>query len=568
MPSTSVGTSALIEVDGERLAPAVEQRILRVVITSDVCAPGSCRIEIADPTRAVLADTRVDFVSELTVKAGRLGEEPTDALFKGKAYSLTYMYGEDGATAVITAYDRLYGLFNGCHTKTYRDTSDSDVARAIARELDLDTAEIESSPIHHEYLAQINETHWDFLTARAREVNFEMRVVGDKFRFAKPTRATEAPEPGDYESREREQLVPGATLTEFWSRVSAGQQVIEVEVRGWDTENKQAITSTAQASTLAAELGVAPDELARKLGEPRRSVVHRPFATQAECDAFAEAAAERLASRFVHAEGTTRGDPRLQPGVAVSVGEVTAPFKGKYTVSHVRHEFGPSGYVTDFVANGGHDASLLGEPGLVPAGNPIAGVVVGIVTNTSDPDGRGRVKLKFPWLSDDFESDWARVAHLGAGKDRGFVILPEVNDEVLVVFEHGDRRRPYVLAGLFNGVDASPYDVVDSSDGAVNRRALKTRVGHELIFDDERGKEQIALHSADGNVSVVLDQANGEVRLKAKQNIVIETDGTVKVNTRDFTVEANGRVSISGQTGVEIKSSGDVSIQGTTVRMN
>ena len=88
--------------------------------------------------------------------------------------------------------------------------------------------------------------------------------------------------------------------------------------------------------------------------------------------------------------------------------------------------------------------------------DPVAGPVVGIVTNNEDPGGLGRVKLFLPWPSDENETDWARVCTPMAGKERGIFFLPEVEDEVLVVFEHGDPRRPVVLGGLWNGVDKPP----------------------------------------------------------------------------------------------------------------
>src|ERR1700750_2275998 len=83
----------------------------------------------------------------------------------------------------------------------------------------------------------------------------------------------------------------------------------------------------------------------------------------------------------------------------------------------------------------------------------IYGVVVAVVTNNQDPDGFGRVKVKFPWLSDVDESSWARIAAPMAGKARGIYFLPEVDDEVLVIFEHGDVRSPYVLGALWNCQD-------------------------------------------------------------------------------------------------------------------
>src|SRR5262249_55069754 len=105
----------------------------------------------------------------------------------------------------------------------------------------------------------------------------------------------------------------------------------------------------------------------------------------------------------------------------------------------------------------------------------IYGVVVGVVTNNQDPDKLGRVKVKFPWLSADHESGWARIACPMAGNGRGFFFLPEVDDEVLIAFEHGRVEFPYVVGSLYNGKDKPPGD---NGDGKNNLRSLKSRSGH------------------------------------------------------------------------------------------
>ena len=125
-------------------------------------------------------------------------------------------------------------------------------------------------------------------------------------------------------------------------------------------------------------------------------------------------------------------------------------------------------------------------------------MVVALVTDVDDPDRAGRVKLSFPWLSDDYESWWARVAQLGAGDQRGAVWLPEVNDEVLVAFEHGDTRRPYVVGSLYNGVDLPRLGdgLVDASTGAVKRRGFVSKAGHRLVFLDDDAKSGVAWSAA------------------------------------------------------------------------
>ena len=120
----------------------------------------------------------------------------------------------------------------------------------------------------------------------------------------------------------------------------------------------------------------------------------------------------------------------------------------------------------------------------------IYGAVVGLVTNNKDPEKLGRVKVKFPWMTNDEESHWARIATMDAGKDRGSWWIPEINDEVLCVFEHGDVNFPYVIGGLWNGKDTPPTTgrAGDfNQDGKDNLRFLKSRDDHLLIFEEPRG---------------------------------------------------------------------------------
>ena len=114
------------------------------------------------------------------------------------------------------------------------------------------------------------------------------------------------------------------------------------------------------------------------------------------------------------------------------------------------------------------------------------GVVFGIVTNNKDPEGLGRVKVKLPWMADELESNWARVVTPMAGAQRGIYFLPEVDDEVLVAFEHGSAEHPYVLGALWNGKDKPPES---NSDGKNNTRTIRSRSGHVIRLTDTAGEK-------------------------------------------------------------------------------
>lgn len=208
------------------------------------------------------------------------------------------------------------------------------------------------------------------------------------------------------------------------------------------------------------------------------------------------------------------------------------------------------------------------------------GVAVAVVTANNDPDKQGRVKVTYPWLSGDDESHWARVVSPGAGKDRGLLAVPAVDDEVLVAFEHGLVDSPYVIGGLWNGSDAPPRTPDDPADV----RSLTTRAGHVVRLDDTADAERIEILAAGGKSTIVLDAGNGTITVTSDADLVLESaNGAVKITgaTVDITA-AKGAVTVQGndvelsakvglkQSGAtaEVKASANLTLKGAVVNIN
>ena len=194
----------------------------------------------------------------------------------------------------------------------------------------------------------------------------------------------------------------------------------------------------------------------------------------------------------------------------------------------------------------------------------IFGVVVGLVTNNQDPESMGRVKVQFPWLSSSDERYWARVAAPMAGNNRGAYFLPEVNDEVLVAFEHGDVRAPYVLGALWNGQDVPPRT---NSDGKNNERVIRSRNGHEFVFnddsqgghvqiktnaghlfilDDTSGQEKITVQDKTGNNTIVIDSVQNAITITAQMQLNLKAQ-TVEIDADQMlTLRAGANLTIQG----------------------
>jgi uncharacterized protein involved in type VI secretion and phage assembly len=196
----------------------------------------------------------------------------------------------------------------------------------------------------------------------------------------------------------------------------------------------------------------------------------------------------------------------------------------------------------------------------------IYGVVVGIVTNNQDQDGQGRVKVKFPWLSDTDESHWARIATPMAGKERGVYFLPEVEDEVLVVFEHGDVRFPYVLGALWNGKDAPP---AKNDDGKNNLRVIKSRSGHIVRLNDEEGKEKIEIIDKSKKNSIVFDTAKNTIMITSDKDITLSASkGTIKLDAQKIEINSSATTQIKAKDKMNVETSAAMKIKGATVDIN
>ena len=196
----------------------------------------------------------------------------------------------------------------------------------------------------------------------------------------------------------------------------------------------------------------------------------------------------------------------------------------------------------------------------------IYGVVIGIVTNNQDPDKLGRVKVRLPWLIDTTESYWARVATLMAGKGRGSFFLPEVDDEVLVAFEHGDVRFPYVLGALWNGVDTPPYD---NADGANNLRVITSRSNHQIILDDTSGSEKIQILDKTGKNSLTIDTSANTMTLQVEGDIVLKAaNGKIVLDAQAVEITSSQATKVQAGSTMEVTARQTMTVKGQTVNIN
>jgi uncharacterized protein involved in type VI secretion and phage assembly len=194
------------------------------------------------------------------------------------------------------------------------------------------------------------------------------------------------------------------------------------------------------------------------------------------------------------------------------------------------------------------------------------GVVVGIVTNNQDPENMHRIKVRFPWLSQDHESNWARVATPMAGNDRGVYFLPEVDDEVLVAFEHGCVEHPYVLGSLWNGKDAPPES---NEGGENNHRTLKSRSGHVVRLNDRAGNETVEIIDKSGRNKFVISTADNSITIEAQGDITIKSaSGKLTLTANGIEIKSQAGVTVQAAQSMDLKASAQIIVKGAMINLN
>lgn len=435
----STSTGFTVEFDGSPLPPDVAALLVSAYVDDSLRLPDLFVLRFRDADRTVLASAKVKIGSTAKISVQTADSQTPEPLISGEVTALEAEFDSTGTFTVIRGYDQAHRLFRGRRTETYTQSTASDVATQVARRAGLKVGTVESTSTVHDHISQGGVTDWEFLNRLASEIDYEIVVKDGKFDFSKAKTADSAPAAGGPADTNPLVVKMGIDLLRFRSVVTSAEQVKEVQVRGWDLAEKKALTANAPAATKTAVLPTtSPATIAAAFGDPIYVASDSAYRSQSEVDAAAGALAEQIAGAFAEFEGVARGNPKLRANAAVSVENIGAPFEGKYTITTSRHRYDPTtGYTTAFAVTGRQERSLFNLASGPSPASRMPGAVIAIVSDSNDPQKQGRVKLTYPWLSDTYVSDWARTVQAGAGKDRGAMVIPEVGDEVLVMFEQG-----------------------------------------------------------------------------------------------------------------------------------
>jgi len=521
-----------IRISGLTLAADISNQVISVSYDNDLDMASMFNLVVRNADNQLIDSALFDLGKNVEIYMG-YGND-LQPMMLGEITSVEPSFPEGGApTLRISGYDKSYKLRNNQPDgRSFQYVTDSAIAAQIAVEAGLIPI-VDPSPIFHEDPLPQSGSDMALLKECARANYFDVYVHWDKLYFQFPRPQTSA-----------YVLEWGKNLSSYSPRISsAGLAGLQV-VRGYNEELARTIVVFAMAADFN------PDNIRERLGSEaldlllslgRRVIRDQPVDTTLDALSVAKSVMQELLEGMYEGSGSCIGIPDLRAGSYVSIQGVGKRFSGTYRLRKVTHTIDDSGYRTTFEVTQRGETSFLPKMRKSLQEKPppnererFYGVVVGKVTQNVEekPPFLGRVKVMYPWFSDNIESGWARCATTMAGKNIGMYFLPEIGDEVLVGFDHGDLSKPVVLGSLWNK-DLPPPTT--NSDGQDNIRLIKTRSGHTITLDDTKGSEKIVIQDKGGS-QITMNQ-DGTVTISAKKDLNLTSqNGSITIQAQNGTI--------------------------------
>jgi Rhs element Vgr protein len=507
--------------------------------------------------------------SRISIAMGYQGGGPApEKIFEGIVTRHGVSTGGEGLRLKVNLRDRAITMTRVRHSRVYPNKSDGEMMRQLISQANLKVGRLARTPITHPELVQFNVSDWDFIVSRSDVLGLAIRVRNGEISalplaLGAPKRVLDH---GLDDTRELELELDGA------------QQWASLKVQGWD-RTKLAPTAPVRAKASNLQIGNQLDTLLAKAVEAGdATLLHGAPTAPSELQAWGDARLLRSRLSLLRGTAVVDGSAALQPLDTVEIKGVGQRFNGKALVSGVTHIFDSNGWRSQLRLGLNAEwfartAELAEVPaaGLLP---PATGLQIATVASMAvDPDGELRVQVKLPQMAADQALQWARPLSPDAGAGRGFIFRPEVGDEVVIGFLNDDPRQPLILGALF-GSKNKPPQPVQSPDKTNPLRAIVSRAGSRIVFDDKTPALYIET-TADGKAGgeyknkISMDEKKKTITIEDQHNNKIELSdkGISLTSDKDITLSAKGNIKLDSKAKLALQAQTKAALQATEVEV-
>ena len=442
--------------------------------------------------------------------------------------------GSDFGCIIVSGYSATYRMETAHSCFSWNDRTIGDVVKKLCEQAKV---QLELNPAFKEtkdFICQYEESDFDFIRRLAHQYQEWMYFDGTKLIFGKPRKLADPI-----------RLEYGTTLSSLdigLQTLARSEQVFSYH-SGADREMQRMTPDLAYGHDK-----LAGDAFRASLGmfsKPARQHALPRISNETELVNYMgrKQAAETAETHYITAESQV---PTLRVGSVISlyssflerVGNLSEESLGNFIIIEITHEVSQGSYYKNRFKAIPATIKALPSP---KVRMPLAETQMATVLSNADPDGKGRVRVRMNWQTDGMQTGWVRVMTPDGGSssdvksNRGFVFIPEVGDQVLLGFRHGDPARPYVLGSLFNGTTGR-----GGLEGN-HMKSLTTRSGHTIKLNDSLSSLGITIKDIKGN-SIHIDSVGDDIIINAKRNITINAGETFTVNAREMEVNIDGDI--------------------------
>lgn len=490
MSSVASVPQLLVQLDGSPLANEDRATLQEIRIQQRLSLPALCELTFADPQGPLAGSAIPELGASLHVSL----QGVSDALFAGDVTAVEYDHKPSRELKVrIRGYDLLHRLRKRQPVRAHVEVKLSDLARELAAEAGLSVEAAGASPLWQR-LIQHRQSDLELLVELAQRCGYYLILRGNVLHLITLEGMGE-PVP----------LKLGESLLEARVEVNADSLFRSVSASAWDPQRIESRQGRAAEARSGRNVAVRVSPV--NFGTAERILTNETAQDDTQAEAFAQAELDRRVAKLVTVSAIAEGDVRLQPGARVEIEGLAQGFTGTYVLTSVTHTVDrDKGFISE----------ISSVPPPAPERDKAASATLGIVTRINDPDSLGRVQVALPAFSN-VETEWMNVLAAGAGSKKGLVALPDVGDQVLVLFFGGDPAEGIVLGGIY-GTHVPPDWGIES--GAVRGYTFLTPGGQKLWLDDS-GK-RLHLENSDGSY---IELAPEKVRLHSKTDLEVEAPG-------------------------------------------
>ena len=461
--------------------------------------------------------------------------------------------GSDFGCIIVSGYSATYRMETAHSCFSWNDRTIGDVVKKLCEQAKV---QLELNPAFKEtkdFICQYEESDFDFIRRLAHQYQEWMYFDGTKLIFGKPRKLADPI-----------RLEYGTTLSSLdigLQTLARSEQVFSYH-SGADREMQRMTPDLAYGHDK-----LAGDAFRASLGmfsKPARQHALPRISNETELINYMgrKQAAETAETHYITAESQV---PTLRVGSVVSlyssflerVGNLSEESLGDFIIIEITHEVSQGSYYKNRFKAIPATIKAMPSP---KVRMPLSETQMATVLSNADPEGKGRVRVRMNWQTDGMQTGWVRVMTPDGGSssdvksNRGFVFIPEVGDQVLLGFRHGDPARPYVMGSLFNGTTGG-----GGLEGN-HMKSLTTRSGHTIKLNDSLSSLGITIKDIKGN-SIHIDSVGDDIIINAKRNITINAGETFTVNCKNANILAEESINMNAEQDITSVSGESTSIQ-------